>query len=213
MDVPTGIALSALACVICLGSAPPGPDQDADAAQPLAVAQRLADTRFHGFTYGKSAARKQVDCVLFLQAVLEELLGRRLSEAEARAVIIDYRFDDLGAAVANRDPRTKGVVRAVSETIACGKEISAREARPGDFIQYWYKSAAGKWLGHASIISRVWSPGEGDVRAAIFGSHKSKNRICENDFGGEGLCLTKPGRLVYLARFQPPRKETGLKAD
>jgi hypothetical protein len=198
-----------LTAAICLAQIAALPLEQEAPRTPLAVARELANTRFHHFTYGHDAAKKQVDCVLFLEAVLEDLLSRALTEEERGAVLIDYHFSDLGLAVVRRDPRTKGVVRAIAETIGCGKEIDAREARAGDFIQYWYKTSAGKWLGHASIVSRVWSPQEGDVRAAIFGSHKSKNRICENDFGGDGLCLTKPGRIVYVARFHPAAEKDG----
>lgn len=206
MDILAEVGLCTLACMICLGPMASDPSDGQGTVTPLAVAQRLADTCFRDFTYGHDAARKQVDCVLFLQAVLEDLLARGLTETERDAVLIDYSFDDLGSAVVSRDPRTKGVVRAIAETIGCGKEIAVPEVEPGDFIQYWYRSGSGKWLGHASIVSRVWSPQEGDVRVAIFGSHKSKNRICENDFGGDGLCLTKPGRIVYVARFQPAHR-------
>lgn len=197
----------ALICAICLAQIAASPAQEGDAVTPLAAAQRLANTRFQGFTYGHNAAKKQVDCVQFLQAVLEDLLARELTQSERDAVLIDYHFADLGSAVVSCDPRTKGIVRAIAETIGCGKEVEPRQIRPGDFVQYWYKTSGGKWLGHASVVSRVWSPKEGDIRVAIFGSHKSKNRICENDFDGDGLCLTKPGRIVYAARFERPVKE------
>jgi hypothetical protein len=206
IDAWVKAVLPCVVCMVCLMSLVASAEDQEARITPLAAAQRVAETRFPDFAYGHNAAKKQVDCVQFLQAVLEDLLARDLTEAESDAVLIDYRFDDLGSAVVGRDPRTKGVVRAIAETIACGREIRVSDVAPGDFVQYWYKSRSGKWLGHASVVSRVWRPQEGDIRVAIFGSHKSKNRICENDFGGDGLCITKVGRVVYVARFEPPRQ-------
>jgi hypothetical protein len=202
-DMQWIIAARLTIAVLCFFALVPRPAHAAAGDDsPLGVARRLSSTRFRDFTYGPTASKKQVDCVQFLGAVLEEMLGRKLTTIEADAVYIRYDFADLQSAVSEKDPRTKGVVRAVAEVIKCGTEIPPRKVQPNDVVQYWYRSGSGRWLGHASIVSRVWERQGGDVRVAIFGAHKSTNGIAENDFGGTGLSVTKSDRLVFVARIQ-----------
>jgi hypothetical protein len=169
----------------------------------VAVAKNVAATRFAGFTYGPRQDKKQLDCVQFTGAVVEDLLKRSLTKEETDALYIRYTFEDLQAAVEAEDPRTKGIQRALTDLLKRGTTVPAGEVRAGDFVQYWIKGKQGKWAGHSALVTKVFTDAEGAAAIAIYGSNKSTNGIAEMDFGGKGLSLRGAGRKFYFVRFAP----------
>jgi len=162
----------------------------------LEVAKRLAVTRFAGWTYGESRASKQLNCVQFVRAVVEEINGSALPRPVKADIEIAHPdlASDVDQAISGGDPRLGGVSYAI-EKHGMGKRVLLSEALPGDFIQYWYKNRDGQWDGHAAIIEKVVSDTPKLFVADIFGSHRSKNGI--------GTLRTKLVRkkLIYAARF------------
>jgi len=136
--------------------------------------------------------KKQIDCTQFIQKVLEKMLERDLTDSEAEAVNISgipTKPATLDSFVAHNDPRTKGVVYALTEVMNLGEEVKPAEARPGDLIQYWIKSKDGHYKGHAAIIESSYVR-DGIPVARLFGSHKTLGRI--------GIAIDKSGRVLEL---------------
>ena len=167
----------------------------------LEVAKKLVVTRFAGWTYGKNRALKQINCVQFVRAVVEEINGSALPRPVKTDIEIAHPdlFNDIDQAISEGDPRLGGVSYAI-EKYRMGKRVLLSEALSGDFIQYWYKNRDGKWNGHAAIIEKVVNDTSKLFVADIFGSHGSKNGI--------GTLRTKLIRkkLVYAARFTTRRQ-------
>lgn len=179
-------------------------------ADILAVARELATTTYAGFTYGSNPSHQQIDCTQFLQAVIERVIGRRLTEEEARAVLISglpsgaRKLDSLVAANADR---TRGVQYALTEVLPIGRVVSADSARPGDMVQYWIRSSSGHYKGHVAIIESVKYEDGGPV-ARLYGSHKTLGRIgiAVDRQGNElGLRLQGKDRKVYIVRIEPAK--------
>jgi hypothetical protein len=166
-----------------------------------AIAKKVAAERFDGFDYGPDRSRKQIDCVQFTGAVVEALLGRKLTREETDALYIRYPFGDLNAAVESGDARTKGIQRALVEFIKRGAVIESAKVQAGDFVQYWIKAKDGKWAGHSAVVTKVFTDAEGVAGIAIYSSNRSTNGIAELDFGGKGLRLRGTDRRFYLVRF------------
>jgi hypothetical protein len=184
------------AAFLCTAAAAAPPSRDV-----VAAAKRLAAEQFDGFTYGAATERKQINCVQFTGAVTEALLQRSLSAAEKDALYIRYRFDDLNAAVAAGDPRTKGIQRAIAEVMNAGTAVAPAAVQPGDFVQYWIRKKDGNWAGHSAIVTKVISDHRGPAAIAIFSSNQSTNGIAEMDFGGRGLNIRGDDRRFYFARL------------
>jgi len=112
---------------------------------------------------------------------------------------IGYEFEDLDDAVSKGDDRTHGIHRCLVDVLGIAKTIQRDNAAPGDFVQYWYKTSEGHWLGHVAIINSVWQDTSGNYRVSLFGSHKSSNGIAESSFNG-GLVLDNT-KKVYMCRI------------
>lgn len=165
---------------------------------PLLVGVRLAETRFKDWRYGHREYRRQVNCVQFMAAVVEELLQRELSPAERSAILINRigRRRHLARLIQHNDKRIRGIQTALVQ-MGKGQIIKPSEAKPGDFIQYW-KLRNGRWVGHASIIIDVIQR-EGTSCALVFGSHQSLDGVGIGDFE---VGLNDPEIKVYLVRFK-----------
>lgn len=105
---------------------------------PLLVAHRLGETRYLGWTYGSDPAKRQVNCVQFVAAVLEKLLVRRLTSLETDAVYIrGVDGKALDKLIVDEDERIKGVQYALTYVLKRGIKVEPFAAQSGDFIQYW----------------------------------------------------------------------------
>jgi hypothetical protein len=168
------------------------------AEHPLLVGVRLAETDFKDWRYGYRAHRKQLNCVQFIVAVVEQLLRRELTTDERNAILINNigRRKNLSKLILEDDKRIRGIQTALVE-MSKGQVVDLSEARPGDFVQYWLQKN-GKWIGHAAIIQEVRD--ENGMRCAIvFGSHQSLGGVGIGEFE---IGLNEPGVKVYLVRFK-----------
>lgn len=179
---------------------------------PLATAQTLSSTRFAGFVYGSnSQAEKKIDCTEFVIEVVKDL-AKEGSLDLSKEVLSEIAMVDLGKLseekrsklVADGDESTRGVARALVRA-GIGKEIAPKDAKPGDFVQYWYKHKD-TWLGHAAIVEKIDEKG----KATLFGSHRTtlqrEKDLPESDRkGGIGsgpvFDLTESKRKVYVVRW------------
>ena len=168
----------------------------------VGAAKQVAAARFAGFKYGSRLDQRQLNCVQFTGAVTESLIKRSLTKEETDALYIRYPFDNLDAAVAGEDPRTKGIQRALTDFVKQGTAIDLPNIQAGDFVQYWIKGKDGKWAGHSAIVTKVFTDAEGPSGIAIYSSNKSTDGIAEMDFGGQGLSLKKPDRKFYFVRLK-----------
>jgi hypothetical protein len=166
---------------------------------PLKVAKLLYKERFRNYTYGDNIEQKKINCVTFMDFVVEALIGRRLADQELKMLNIIYEFNSLDSAVANQDERTRGLQKLLVDSLCVAQTVKVSNCQAGDLIQYWYRASDGHWLGHSGIISRVWKDSVGNVRCSLFGAHKSSNGIADSAFGG-GLNLSK-GKIVYICRM------------
>lgn len=168
------------------------------AEHPLLVGVRLAETDFKDWRYGYRLHRKQLNCVQFMVAVVEQLLQRELSAEERSAILINNigRRANLGRLIGEDDRRVRGIQTALVE-MEKGEVVDLSEARPGDFVQYWVQRN-GRWTGHAAIIQEIRD--ENGMRCAIvFGSHQSLGGVGIGEFE---VGLNEPGAKVYLVRFK-----------
>ena len=165
---------------------------------PLLVAWKLGDGKFPGWYYGSRAEERQINCVQFLAEVVEELLQRKLHKHERDALMIQNyrRRENVQRLVKRRDPRIRGIQRALVN-MGRGVVVTPANARPGDFVQYWYKKE-GVWLGHAAIIQEIREEA-GKYCAFIYGAHESTNNI---GVAGYQITLNDPLMKVYLVRFK-----------
>jgi hypothetical protein len=169
-------------------------------ADTLDTARKLEVSRYKNWTYGSNAAKREVDCVQFILAVVEEELRATLKDEIRKAILIDHGWSPIETqvyAAKGTDPRLGGVRYALCQLSKYGKEVAAAEAQQGDVVQYWMKKSDGTWFGHAGVISSIK-----DGRAKLYGAHSSQNRIVDSPFS---LDLNGPDRRVYLVRLVPPR--------
>lgn len=165
---------------------------------PLLVGLRLTETQYRSWAYGHRAHRRQVNCVQFMAAVVENLLGRELRADERSAIMIsNVRRRDLDRLVTRDDRRIRGIQTALVE-MNRGEVVRPEEARPGDFVQYW-KKYNGRWRGHAAIIADVIHR-SGAVCAIVFGAHRTINGVGIGDFE---VGLNDPDIRAYIVRFKP----------
>lgn len=163
----------------------------------LETARLLADTKFKDFTYGSNAAKKQVDCVQFILAVVEEELKMTLPPAPRNAILINHGWTagetQLKAAVGT-DPLLAGVQHALV-TMNRGKAVPPAGAQKGDLIQYWMKKADGTWFGHSGVVISV-----SNGKAALFSASLSAGKIDEKPT----IDLNGTNRLIYIVRITSP---------
>ncbi len=164
---------------------------------PLLVGVRLAETQYRDWRYGHRAHRKQINCVQFMVAVVENLLGRELRADQRSAILINnVRRRHLDRLVTRDDRRIRGIQTALIE-MNRGEAVRPEDARPGDFIQYW-KKYNGRWRGHASIIADVINR-NGALCAIVFGAHQTLNGV---GIGAFEVGLNDPEIKSYIVRFR-----------
>lgn len=172
-----------------------------EAADVLGIAKRLAAQKYKGWTYGSRQSEKQIDCVQFVLAVVQEALAQSLN-ADARSQILISNLGSpgqkkLAALIEAEDARTKGVQHALV-SIGLGSAIDPEDARAGDLVQYWMKREDGTWYGHASVLENVRRSGS-TYSAKLYGAHGSTNGIATSRFS---LRLNGPDRKVYIVRLK-----------
>jgi hypothetical protein len=140
---------------------------------------------------------------------LERVLGRTLSREERSAVFIHCPITEFEQALKAGDQRMAGVARAIAEVLKVGNYVAPKDARAGDFIQYWAKRRDGSWSGHSAIVVRRVERQDGRMAVSIYGSHKATNGVTETDFGGEGVLLEGADRYVFVARLEIPPSASG----
>ena len=166
-------------------------------AGTLDTAHTLAEGPFQGWTYGSKASERQVDCVQFMVAVIEESVGRPLTLAERNVINIHHGWsaeEVQTKASAGEDPLVSGLAHGLVDLMQVATRVTAAEAQVADFVQYWKRNDKGQWFGHASLLSAV-----SDGKATLYGSHKSTNGIAESDFE---LVLDGEDRHVFLVRLK-----------
>jgi hypothetical protein len=176
------------------------------AADALAVARNLAESKYKDWQYGSNPNKMQVDCVQFLVAVVEEAIGASLAPKVRNRILIaelseeERKHPILGSLVVDGDERTKGIQSALVDA-SRGKAVSVADATPGDFIQYWMKKSDGTWFGHAGVIESVERTGD-MAKARIFGAHASPapGKIGTSSFELK-LIDVASDRRVYLVRM------------
>lgn len=182
-----------------------GQGGDSSKVDILATAQQLAQTTYSGFRYGSNPSKMQVDCTQFMQAVIEKVIGRTLSDEESKAVLISgLPMRKLDSLIDAGDKRIKGVQYALTEVLPIGRVIEPDSAQPGDLVQYWIKASSGHYKGHTAIILDL-SNDNGTPTARLYGSHKTLGKIgIAVDRGGNELRLKLKGkdRKVYIVRIE-----------
>ena len=164
-------------------------------AEPLATARALAASRFDGWTYGSDPVKKQIDCVHFVLAVVEEELKSSLSKEIKDAILINYGWSqtEIQTIIAvGTDAKLEGVHHAIVDIAKRGVSVEPSAAKPGDLIQYWMKDADGRWFGHSGVISSV-SP----TQLTVFSARKKTDKIDDSLV----LPLKKINR-IYIVRLK-----------
>lgn len=197
--------------------------------EPLEVAKRLGATTYKDAAYpgttwfmalDKAKRPQTVDCTGFLSAVMRECFeeaGKEYADAvRKRVMIADFTEEELKQPTLNsivekgEDKRLQGVTRAVIDA-GVGKSVEGiGSAKPGDLMQYWYKTGD-NWDGHCGVIQSI-----NGTRATLFGSHRSalaseKALPVDQRHGGVGESVfiefgPKGGKRVFLARFTAEKK-------
>ncbi len=164
---------------------------------PLLTGIRLSETTFKNWKYGDQVERRQVNCVVFVAAVVESLMQRPLTKSERDAIYINNigGTRNLGRLLRVNDKRIRGIQTALVE-MEKGEIIKPGDARPGDFVQFW-RLRKGKWSGHVAIIAETLNKRKGAC-ALIFGAHKSLRKIGMANYE---LHLDVP--QTYIVRFKP----------
>lgn len=166
----------------------------------LTTAQMLAREKYAGWTYGSSAAKRQVDCVQFVLSVAEACAQERFDPRTRKQILISHLSDSeqqtLAGLIEAENEKVKGVQHALI-SIGRGTAIRPEDAEPGDLIQYWIKKTNGTWVGHAGVLAEVERTPE-CCQATILGAHASTNGIAMSDFT---LRLSGDDRKVFLVRM------------
>ncbi|MBI5473394.1 MAG: hypothetical protein HY961_13700 [Ignavibacteriae bacterium] len=182
--------------VLCLAAVLPLEDGAAQ-EHPLLAGIRLAQTQFNGWRYGNHMHRRQINCVQFVAAVVQDLVGRELTVEEQRSILINNigRLKMLNRLVPRNDKRIRGVQTALLE-MGVGQIVSTEEAQPGDFVQYWRRRKSG-WRGHAALIVDI-ERGNGRACARLLGAHQTLKRVGIGNFYVE---LNDPDLKIFIVRF------------
>jgi len=166
-------------------------------AGTVETARDLESGRFKGWTYGSKASEKQIDCVQYVLAVVEEELKQTLVSSLRKAILIDHGWtasETQEHAETGTDKRLAGVQYALTELSDFGSKVEASQAQPGDIIQYWMKKGDGTWFGHSGIVVKV----EGDY-ATLINASAAANRITETS---DPINLKGSNRLIYIVRLK-----------
>lgn len=161
----------------------------------LEHAHALGAGRFQGWTYGEDSAKSQVDCVQFVEAVLEAARGAKVPPEVRVAVRIQGLSatpgdqDAIRKAVEAGDRRLAGVVHAIVDGLGEGVAVPFAEVAPGDFVQCWWRRerkepdpadpkrtrTVVRWEGHAAVVESVVAadPKRKASTVKLYGSHLS----------------------------------------
>lgn len=194
----------------------------------LAVAKKVAETyKDHVYPGTKwleaqpaDKRPKMIDCTQYVSAVVEKVLSEAKLEydkdTKSRVMLSNFKPEELKQESMNKlveaarkpdgkaDERLAGVRFALTKIGKGDAVANLKDAKPGDLVQYWYKSG-GNWFGHSSVIVSV----TGDS-AVLLGSHKTaleseKATKPDERKGGVGesvsIKLGDPEKLVYIVRF------------
>lgn len=170
----------------------------AGAATSLETARQVAASKFPDWTYGADPAKRQVDCVQFMSAVIEKMLDRPLTKHERNVIHINHGWTAREAqekVATGSDPKVSGLVYALVELMQVATRVEPADARAGDFVQYWKQDGDGRWSGDASLISEVEAG-----KALLYGSHQTTDGIAVSNFH---LVFTGADQHVFLARLKP----------
>ena len=164
----------------------------------LVAGMRLSETMFKDWKYGDRSERKQLNCVQFIAAVVEDLVQRKLVPEERDAIYINNigGTQNLSRLILQDDKRIRGIQTALVQ-MGKGEIVLPADAKAGVFIQFWRKSK-GKWHGHTAIIMGVTNT-SGKVCALLYGSHRSLGRI---GIANYEIPLEDPAIRIYLVRFK-----------
>lgn len=174
-----------------------GPSQGQGQENPLLTGIRLSETAFKHWKYGHRVDRRQVDCVIFVAAVVESLLQRELTKTEHDAIYINNigGTKNLGRLIRVNDKSIRGIQTALVE-MEKGEVVKPEDAKSGDFVQFW-RLKKGKWSGHVAIIAEVIDRKAGTC-ALIFGAHQSLRKIGMANYE---VHLNVP--QTYIVRYKP----------
>jgi hypothetical protein len=161
---------------------------------------------------------KTVDCTQFLSAVVAAVFAEAgkafTAETKSRVMLSNFTADELKTAALDQlvdgtDKRILGVQYALTEAGVGEAVAGIAQAKPGDFVQYWYKEG-GHWAGHSGIIVSITG-----TKAVLLGSHMTT--LASEDGakpadkkGGVGqsipIDLGTAGKKVYIVRFTATKK-------
>jgi hypothetical protein len=199
-QVEASLAGEGESLAIKISSAGPLPTEIAEEPEepeeknPLEVAKELAESTYSEYKYGDydpDADPPTINCTPFIVAVVDKLNGgegKPTGNSLDSTVINQINMtdlpsdsDELDTLVKNgTDERIKGIVYALVQN-DLGEEISAENAKEGDFVQYWnfVEDDAGvkHHEGHAVIIENIVDMPNGSKKIDVYGSHKSTNGI------------------------------------
>ena len=174
---------------------------------PLDMAQSLAKGLYKGYVYKTKGKAKSIDCTEFVLAVtndLAKLCDKKLTSAQRSTLTIaTVGADKLQDLVKTGDKKIRGVQTALIDA-KIGVEVTVAKAKPGDMIQYWYKTKAGVWLGHAGVVESVQTSDD-KTSLSIFGSHKTtlKSRADGETVTDEGGIGTGPSLVLPSSTIKP----------
>lgn len=159
----------------------------------LTIAQELAAKDFAEFKYGSNGIRnKQIDCVQFVLAVVDERLGK-VKSSTRNDILIAHGWtadEEQVKAEEGTDANIAGVQKALVDA-GKGVAVDKTDVQPGDLIQYWMKRKDGTWFGHSAVVKSVVGS-----KVILLGAHQSKGGIADLK-----LDLNKATR-VYLVRIR-----------
>ena len=150
-----------------------------------------------------------MDCTAFLLAAVDAAARKRgvtLTRATRKQLAIANLTKSeaarLDALVEAGHRKIRGVRTALLDA-GLGVAVDPKDARPGDLVQYWYRTSRG-WRGHAAIVERI----DGGV-ATLYGSHKTTlqserklplaKRRGESGAVPASTCATGSGRSTWFA--------------
>lgn len=170
----------------------------------LGTARKLGNGRYKGWKYGSNAEKQQIDCVQFVLAVVKEFVPDLPASAKTRILISDLKGKDVEGdkegIITKADARAKGVQQALVD-LDQGEAVSLKDARPGDFIQYWMMRDNGTWFGHSGVIEKV-EVVQGTPRATIYGSHLSLDGIGSSKPTSRLRLVEAADRRIYIVRLK-----------
>lgn len=123
--------------------------------------------------YGKGADRYV--CTRYSIEVLSRA-GYPVDAVMRDRINIEAFRAPLAEAVARGDVEISGVVYALT-AVGLGDAVAPDRIAPGDFMQYWYTTAAGGLAGHVGlVVARAQGP-EGAPGVRLHGAHRTTRGV------------------------------------